>query len=78
MISKFRKTDIIGYTGMALTAISLLILGNLSYMGWLVAITGSVLWVAYAIVLKLYPILGINLILIAIDVRGLLIWTGVH
>ncbi|MCL5793375.1 MAG: hypothetical protein M1138_00875 [Candidatus Thermoplasmatota archaeon] len=77
-MSEFKKTDLIGYTGMAFTAVSLLILGNLSYIGWVVAITGSIIWVAYAVILKLYPILGINLILIAIDVRGLLIWTGVH
>lgn len=74
----FKKTDIIGYTGMAFTAISLLILGNSSYFGWVAAIIGSLIWVVYGIILKLYPILGINLILIAIDVRGLLLWTGVH
>ena len=75
---RFKKTDMIGYTGMLFTAISLLILGNSSYLGWVAAIIGSLIWVVYGIILKLYPILGINLILIAIDFRGLLLWTGIH
>lgn len=72
-----KKTDLIGYSGMVLTAVSLLILGNQSYLGWVAAIAGSVVWVVYAGVLKLYPILGINLILIVIDIRGLVLWVGI-
>jgi hypothetical protein len=73
-MQKSKKFEIIGYFGMFFTAISLLLLGSVNILGWVIAITGSVLWVAYGILLKLYPILGINLILIIIDIRGLLIW----
>jgi hypothetical protein len=73
-MEKSKKYEILGYIGMFFTAISLLLLGNVNILGWIIAITGSVLWVAYGILLKLYPILGINLILIVIDIRGLLIW----
>ena len=69
-----KKPEIVGYSGMALTAISLLLLGSANLLGWILAVAGSAVWIGYAVVLRLYPILGINLILIAIDIRGLILW----
>lgn len=69
-----KKYEILGYIGMFFTAASLLLLGNVNIFGWVIAITGSLLWIIYGIALKLYPILGINTILVIIDLRGLLLW----
>ena len=73
-MQKNKIYELIGYAGMFLTAISLLLLGGVNITGWVIAIAGSVVWVGYALLLKLYPILVINVILIAIDLRGFLIW----
>ena len=69
-----KKYEALGYIAMFLTAASLLLLGNVNLFGWVIAITGSIIWVVYGLALKLYPILGINTILIIIDIRGLLLW----
>jgi hypothetical protein len=68
------KSEWIGYSGMLMTAISLILLGNTNIFGWVVAISGGLMWISYGITLKLYPIIGINILLIFIDIRGMIIW----
>ena len=66
----------IGWAAVALTCLSLWRLGNKRRDGFMFGVCGNLAWIVFAAPEPMWSIIAVNVIIMALNVRGHLKWRG--
>jgi len=66
--------DTLGWLAVLVTAAGRAYIVKKSWYGYLIALVGGALWIAYSVSIKAEPLIAISLIYCVIDLCGLIAW----
>lgn len=70
---QFYGTD---WLGMVLIVLSIYLIGEENKIGFILGVLGSLSWVVFALLVKSYPTLFLNITLVFLNTRGYLKWSS--